>query len=134
MNGLHIVAEFHDCQCAAALLLRVEELAHVCLTACQAGGLTVVAQTFHQFGALDTPSGATGALVLAESHLAVHTWPEWRGATLDLYVCNVSRDNREQAETVFKKLQQDFAPNRATVRRIERDNPAAAPKNLANGS
>jgi len=123
MNGLHIVAEFHDCHCDAALLLDAGELARVCLAACQAGELTVVAQTFHQFGTADAPSGATGALVLAESHLAVHTWPEWRSATLDLYVCNVSRDNREQAEITFQQLQQAFAPLHATVRRIERGNP-----------
>jgi S-adenosylmethionine decarboxylase len=67
--------------------------------ACAEAGLEVVAAAFHQFPA----AGATGALVLAESHLAIHTWPELDAVTLDLYVCNHSQDNRAAAEAAYAR-------------------------------
>ncbi len=112
MNGLHILAEFHDCQGSRRLLLEADALAALCRRACVEAGLEVVAAAFHQFPG----AGATGALVLAESHLAVHTWPELDAVTLDLYVCNHSRDNRAAAEAAFAALQLAFQARR-TVRR-----------------
>lgn len=111
MNGLHIVAEFHHCQCAPALLTDAAALRSLCLAACGAPGLTVVAEAFHAFG---TP---------AESHLAEHTWPEQAGVTLDIYVCNFSRDNRAGAETAYASLRGAFQPERIIRRDIERGLP-----------
>jgi spermidine synthase/S-adenosylmethionine decarboxylase len=116
MNGLHIIAEFHRCACDAALLREAAALRVLCLSACGDPGLTVVAEAFHGFGTVDAPAGATGAVVLAESHLAVHTWPELAGVTVDIYVCNFSQDNRAAAEAAFLKLQETFRPG-DTVRR-----------------
>jgi S-adenosylmethionine decarboxylase proenzyme len=116
MNGLHIIAEFHDCACDAALLREVAAVRALCLSACGTPGLTVVAEVFHGFGTVEAPAGATGAVVLAESHLTVHTWPELAGVTVDIYVCNFSQDNRAAAEGAFLKLQEAFRPG-ATVRR-----------------
>jgi S-adenosylmethionine decarboxylase proenzyme len=123
MNGLHIVAEFHHCQCAPALLTDAAALRSLCLAACGAPGLTVVAEAFHAFGTPAAPAGATGAVVLAESHLAVHTWPEQAGVTLDIYVCNFSRDNRAGAETAYASLRGAFQPERIIRRDIERGLP-----------
>ena len=123
MNGLHIIAEFHDFACPPALLREVSALRALCLSACGAPGLTVVAEAFHGFGSVEAPAGATGAVVLAESHLAVHTWPELAGATLDLYVCNFSQDNRAAAETAFAKLRDAFMPARIVRRDVERGMP-----------
>jgi spermidine synthase/S-adenosylmethionine decarboxylase len=120
MHGLHILAELHDCRCEPALLLRADELRRLCLEACAAAGLTVVAEVFHGFGTAERPAGATGAVVLAESHLAVHTWPELKAVTLDLYVCNFSRDNRAAAHTAFDRLSAVFAPARTARRDMER--------------
>jgi len=112
MNGLHILAEFHDCEGDRRLLRDADMLAALCRRACATAGLLVVAEAFHQFAA----AGATGALVLAESHLAIHTWPELNSVTLDLYVCNYSQDNRAAAETAYVTLRAGFIPGR-TVRR-----------------
>jgi len=77
-------------------------------------------------------AGATGALVLAESHLAVHTWPELDGVTLDLYVCNHSRDNRAAAESAFAALRQAFLPRQVVRRDLHRGAiPAAMPASVA---
>src|SRR6185436_283970 len=65
-----------------------------------ASGLTTMDATFHQFEG----SGFTGTVVLAESHLAIHTWPERQGLTLDVYVCNFSADNSLKARRLFDRL------------------------------
>lgn len=115
MNGLHLIAEFHDCPDTEALR-EVDTLRRLCLDACRGAGLMVVAEAFHGFQG----AGATGAVVLAESHLAVHTWPELGAVTLDLYVCNFSQDNRAAAETAYAVLQAAFRPGRSARRDIQR--------------
>lgn len=116
MNGLHILAEFHACEGDRHLLLDVHKLAALCRRTCAEAGLTVVAEAFHQF----TAAGATGALVLAESHLAIHTWPEQNSVTLDLYVCNFSQDNRAAAERAYSALCAEFRPMRLMRRDVLR--------------
>ena len=121
MNGLHILAELHDCATDAQLLTDVTELALLCRRTCVGTGLTPVAEAFHQFTNADgSPGGATGAMVLAESHLAIHTWPELNAVTLDLYVCNFSQDNCAAARSAFEVLVQAFKPQRIERREILR--------------
>jgi S-adenosylmethionine decarboxylase proenzyme len=116
MNGLHILADFHACGGERALLLDAGRLAALCRRACATAELVVVAEAFHQFAA----AGATGALVLAESHLAIHTWPELNAVTLDLYVCNFSQDNRAAAETAYRVLCDEFKPLQVVRRDLAR--------------
>jgi S-adenosylmethionine decarboxylase proenzyme len=122
MKGLHILAELHDCQAGTALLHEVEAVRKVCVTACADAGLTGVAEAFHGF----PNGGATGVVVLAESHLAVHTWPEISAVTLDIYVCNYSQDNRAAAEAAFAALSAAFLPARVVRRDIRRGDVGAA--------
>ncbi len=116
MNGLHILAEFHDCAGDRRLLQEADALAALCRRACVEAGLDVVAAAFHQF----PDAGATGALVLAESHLAIHTWPELDAVTLDLYVCNYSQDNRAAAEAAYEALKAEFKPQRVVRHDVRR--------------
>ena len=120
MKGLHLIAELHDCRCAPRLLHSVDALREVCLAVCAVPGLTPVGQVFHQFGSDTEPAGATGAVILAESHLAVHTWPELKAVTLDLYVCNFSQDNSAAARSACAQLIAAFAPQRIERREVER--------------
>lgn len=119
MNGLHILADFHACEGERRLLLDAGALAALCRRACADAGLVVVTEAFHQF----PTAGATGALVLAESHLAIHTWPELESVTLDLYVCNYSQDNRAAAEAAYDALRTGFQPGRVVRRDVARGNP-----------
>lgn len=123
MNGLHILAEFHDCACGPATMREPQVLRRLCLAACEEAGLSVVGEVFHGFGTPAAPAGATGAVVLAESHLAVHTWPELDAVTLDLYVCNYSQDNRDAAEAAYRSLAAAFRPGRIVRRNVERGAP-----------
>lgn len=127
MNGLHILAEFHACAGDDRLLRETDRLAELCRRACSEAGLTVVAAAFHQFPA----AGATGALVLAESHLAIHTWPELDAVTLDLYVCNHSQDNRAAAAAAYEILRAAFQPRRIVRRDLTRGGPATEPVGAA---
>jgi spermidine synthase/S-adenosylmethionine decarboxylase len=120
MHGLHLIADLHDCRCPRPLLTEVGRLRQLCLEVCQETGLTVVGECFHQFASPTGKAGATGALVLAESHLAVHTWPELHAATLDLYVCNFSQDHGPAARAAFARLLAAFQPQRVEQREIRR--------------
>ena len=123
MNGLHLIAELHDCRCEPRLLHSVDALRDVCLAVCSVPGLTPVGQIFYQFGSDSEPAGATGTVILAESHLAVHTWPELKAVTLDLYVCNFSQDNSAAARAACERLIAAFAPSRVERRELERGLP-----------
>ena len=113
MNGLHLIADLHDCRCPPGLLLDAPWLESFCVEACQRHGLTVVGRLFHIFrDVAGQPSGVTGTVVLAESHLAVHTWPEIASITLDIYVCNFSGDNSPRAHALFNEVIARFAPHR----------------------
>lgn len=120
MYGLHLIADLHDCCCPKHLLSSVEALHELCMAVCSVPGLTPVGQVFHQFGTEAEPAGATGAVILAESHLAVHTWPELNAVTLDLYVCNFSQDNSAAARAACDRLIAAFAPDSVERREIAR--------------
>jgi S-adenosylmethionine decarboxylase len=59
-------------------------------------------------------------VLLAESHLAVHTWPELGSATLDVYVCNLGADNSQRAHALLEALVAAFAPARTHHHRLLR--------------
>lgn len=93
-------------------------LRHACLAAVTDAGLTPVAELFHRFDAppgqppaAAAPPGITGVVLLAESHLAVHTWPELAAVTLDVYVCNVGADNSARADRLLDALCALFSPH-----------------------
>lgn len=121
MKGLHIIADLYGCR-NREMLASSAKLREICVAACTDVGLTVLGDHFYQFAGLDATQvgGATGAVVFAESHLAVHTWPERDGATLDVYVCNVSCDNRDKAEKLYAMLCEGLQPQDILVERVWR--------------
>lgn len=121
MNGLHLIADLYDCRCPPSLLLDALVLENFCVDACARHGLTVVGRLFHTFhDANGLPAGVTGAVVLAESHLAVHTWPEIHSVTLDIYVCNFSGDNSTRAHALFDQVIATFAPTKLEKKEVAR--------------
>jgi spermidine synthase len=121
MQGLHLTADLYGCRCDASLLIDAMALAAMCRQAVSKAELTIVDEKYHTFPDWQgQPGGVTGAVLLAESHLAVHTWPERRGVTLDVYVCNFSTDNSSKAERLLDDLIVAFAPSRQGTNRILR--------------
>ncbi len=132
MQGLHLTGDLFDCSCTSALLTDLEKLSTLCRDATNAAGLTIVDDKYHVFPDFNgEPGGITGAILLAESHLAVHTWPERRGVTLDVYVCNFTDDNGAKAQQLFDALMVAFRPRSQVVNRINRGDLAASTQSVA---
>ncbi len=123
MQGIHLLAEFHQCQGNQRLLDNAAALRELCVDLVRRSGLSLVGQHFHQF----EPVGATGAIVLKESHLAIHTWPEHGYVSLDVFVCNLTTDNSSKARWLLDQLQQAFQPAEVETQQIKRGQPCAIP-------
>ncbi|HZE90877.1 MAG TPA: S-adenosylmethionine decarboxylase, partial [Rhizobacter sp.] len=67
-----------------------------------------------------SPGGVTGVVLLAESHLAVHTWPELGAVTLDVYVCNRCTDNTRRAHLLLESLLAVFSPGHVERHALQR--------------
>jgi S-adenosylmethionine decarboxylase len=120
VQGLHLTADLRGVDPAPAVMRDADALAALCRDAVTRSGLTGVAELFHRFAPEDEQSGITGVVLLAESHLAVHTWPELGGVTLDVYVCNYGGDNGAKAEALLAALLKAFAPREVEVQRLSR--------------
>ena len=79
--GRQILAEFYNCNSEA--LKDKDYIEDAMVNACIVGKATVVAHTFHSF----SPFGVSGVVVIAESHVAIHTWPEYSYAAVDIFTC-----------------------------------------------
>jgi S-adenosylmethionine decarboxylase proenzyme len=123
MHGLHLTADLRGCDRTRATLTDPARLRAACLAAVEEAGLNAVAELFHRFQApagSAEPPGVTGVVLLAESHLAVHTWPELGVVTLDVYVCNLGQDHSAQAEALLARLMAEFAPREAQTQHLMR--------------
>jgi len=116
MDGIHLIADLYDCQCSLSMLETLTTLEPCMVTAAKDADMQVVGVRFHQF----QPVGVTGVVLLAESHVAVHTWPERAYVTLDVYVCNHTGDNQSKAECLFEALIQLFNPKHAERVQVKR--------------
>ena len=84
--GWHHLVELYGCEVAA-----LDDLPHIeaaLIAAARAAGATVLDARFHKFA----PQGVSGVVLIAESHLSVHTWPEHAYAAVDLFTCGVTLD------------------------------------------
>ena len=124
MQGLHLTADLTGCRCAPHWLVDAPALAAACVTRARAVGLQVVGELFHAFppaaGAAGPAGGVTATVLLAESHLCVHTWPERSAVTLDVYVCNVGADHSGQARALLAALEALFQPTRVERHALRR--------------
>ncbi|MEO8922045.1 MAG: S-adenosylmethionine decarboxylase [Caldimonas sp.] len=115
MQGLQLTADLRGCALSRPAMTNTAALRQVCFDAVASAGLQAVGELFHRFVSApqigDAPSGITGVVLLAESHLAVHTWPELEAATLDVYVCNLgASDNSAKAHALMDAMLIAFAP------------------------
>ena len=126
MQGLHLTADLHDCQCEALWLLDAQVLGAACMRAVEAAGLQGVAKLFHTFpSTAQGAGGVTATVLLAESHLCIHTWPEQRGVTLDVYVCNFGGDHSAKAHALMECLVSLFQPTHSERNELQRGRIAA---------
>ena len=98
--GRQILIEFYDCDKVRCLLNRDRIRQYMLEAACHAGA-TVISDTFHHF----KPDGISGVVVIAESHISIHTWPEHRYAAIDVFTCGDSVDPWGVPRYLQEKLQ-----------------------------
>ena len=108
--GHHVLIDCYGCR--GALLADLAALRGALARAAAAFGLTVIAEEFHQY----LPQGLSGVLILAESHLAVHTWPERDFAAVDLFTCGACPDAARLADF----MKSAFDADRVECRTLER--------------
>ena len=121
MRGLHLTADLHGCRCAPRWLIDAQALGAWCVQAVRDAGLQPVGQLFHRFPDTEQgPGGVTATVLLAESHLCVHTWPEQAAVTLDVYVCNFGGDHSAKARGLMFALVNRFQPEWTEQRSLDR--------------
>jgi len=96
--GRHLLVDIGGAE--AALLDDAGFVRATLIEAARAAGATIVASTFHKFA----PIGVSGVVVIAESHLAIHTWPEHGFAAVDLFTCGASLDAEAALELIRRRF------------------------------
>ena len=84
--GTHLLADLSGI--AAPRLRDCDALEHLLRAAASTAGAQVLHSHFHSFGA---GMGVTGVVLLAESHISIHTWPECGFAAVDIFMCGAAR-------------------------------------------
>jgi S-adenosylmethionine decarboxylase len=96
--GRHILVELYDCDKEA--LNDLELIRDVMVKAAIDCGAVVLGESFHRF----SPQGVSGVVVIAESHLSIHTWPEFGYAAADVFTCGTTVNPEIAAEVLIDKL------------------------------
>ena len=116
-KGIHILADMYAVSAGRHEMLNAESLQDFSKAAVKDADLTEVGVSFVQF----PDAGVTGVVLLAESHIAIHTWPEKDYITLDVFVCNVSQDNTGKARKLYKAFEGLFQPGHVSYQEVERE-------------
>lgn len=114
--GLQVIFDLTGCRCDSETLLLESVVRSRISELIDSAGLQLVRDALHQF----TEGGVTAAFLLAESHLTIHTWPETRVVSFDLYASNYSRDNTETVRALALALVVLFSPTAIQSRQIAR--------------
>lgn len=115
--GTHLVVDAWDAP--AELLNHPERIKQALIEAITAGQATLIDMCVHQF----SPHGVTATATLAESHIAIHTWPEYGYFAADLFFCGEGKPKE-----AMKILQTRLEAKHSTMREIERGFPQVLTK------
>jgi S-adenosylmethionine decarboxylase proenzyme len=97
--GTHIILDLFGCP--LKLLENIESVEKIITEIVKEIGFKEIKRGFHQF----KPYGVTGFILMAESHLSIHTWPEKKAAAVDIFSCDSDKSKPEKAfELIIKKF------------------------------
>ena len=96
--GRHLLVELYDCDRDA--LNDLDLIRDVMVQAAIECGAVVLGESFHRF----SPQGVSGVVVIAESHLSIHTWPEYGYAAVDVFTCGTTVNPEKAAEVLIERL------------------------------
>lgn len=97
--GAHLLAELKDCN--PAILKSLDEVRDALVSAAIEAKATIVDISFHEFN----PFGISGMVVIAESHLSIHTWPEYGYAAVDIFTCGDLINPQVAAAYLIKRFE-----------------------------
>lgn len=108
--GKHVLIEYYDCD--SKVLKNTSLIEKYMIEAAKVAQATMVESVFHTFN----PWGVSGVVVIEESHLTIHTWPEYKYAAVDLFTCG----DTIKPWAAFKFLEEELKAERADVTEISR--------------
>jgi S-adenosylmethionine decarboxylase len=108
--GRHLLLELFDCDLSA--INNLESVKGALIEAAKRAQATIVDVVFHEFN----PFGVSGVVVIAESHLSIHTWPEYRYCAVDVFSCG----DVLQPEVAVNYLVEAFGAARTSVVEMQR--------------
>ena len=115
-RGLHLIAEWHECRAPRPILDNLHNVKRICVAAVSAAGLTLIGDHYHVL----QDGGITGMVLLAESYLAIRTWPGSGRVALDVLVCGHGGSNREKARSILEVLRAIYRPDRENLMQVSR--------------
>ena len=108
--GRHLIAELYECD--SNLLNDIRFVERALIDAARATNSTVIAHSLHKF----KPHGVSGYVLVAESHISIHTWPEYGYAAVDVFTCGQHTRPWEG----LKLLKERFRASRMSVIELSR--------------
>jgi len=106
--GIHLLAEFWY----GKIIEDPKEIKRILIEAVKKANNTPLKVTIHKF----QPQGITGIVLLAESHVAVHTWPEYNYVAIDIYTCG----DKANPKKALEYLKKQFQPEKVEIKVIKR--------------
>ena len=97
--GRHVLIELKDCN--REIINDVESIRNLLCETAERIGATIVNQAFHKF----SPQGVSGVVVIAESHIAVHTWPEYGYTAVDVFTCGTTIEPKDAIPLLIERLE-----------------------------
>ena len=108
--GHHYIVEASGCD--PEIIGKVEQVEQILVRAAEAAKVQVWSISFHRFN----PGGVSGVIVISESHLSVHTWPELRYVALDIFTCG----QEARPEAAVESALQDFGATNVHITEVTR--------------
>jgi len=108
--GKQLIVELYGCD--KTLLDDPIHSERILVEAAERSGATVIQPFFHQF----SPHGVSGVVVIAESHIAIHTWPEYAYCAVDIFTCGSQVKNEE----ILEYIRGEFRASECTVMEVKR--------------
>ncbi len=97
--GTHLLVELRDCN--QEILKNIQRVKDIMVSAAKEAEATIVDISFHEFN----PFGISGMVVIAESHLSIHTWPEYCYAAVDIFTCGDQINPEVAAAFLIKEFE-----------------------------
>lgn len=118
--GRHLIVELSDCN--RTILDDVSAMEQHLNEAARVSGATIVQSVFHRYN----PQGVSGVVVIAESHVSLHTWPEYGYAAVDFFTCGDRVDPYKAHDYLKEKL----GAQSSQIRELKRGIPSATDETL----